>query len=119
MVEARKEVHKWFKLDDLEKIEKLENNLDIYYKVSLFYNFITEIGISYKFRIISRKITRQIFDPLIPIYYEIVEPYIWLNREKGTKLGWYARYVYDSILKKRKNNKEIYKPTIFQLNRKE
>ncbi len=115
MIGARSTVKKWSELNNEQKIQKLKEDTDLYYKVGLFYNLITEIGISYKYRVISRKITHQIFDPLIPNYYLDIEPYIWLNMKNEIKMGWYARYIYDLIIKNRKKNTKIYKPTIFQL----
>lgn len=109
MIETRAVVEKWSKLSHEEQLQKLEEDSELFYKVNLIYNLITEIGISYKYKIINRKLTCEIFDPLVPLLNETIQPFIYLARKKDKPLGFYTQMISDTILTYRKKNTKQYK----------
>lgn len=98
MIEIRAEIEQWARLPEEKQIESLNNNIELYYKINLVYSLITEIGISYRYRIIHRKMTRDIFNPLIPLYWLNTKTFINYNRENGKNLGRSFKELVDSII---------------------
>lgn len=61
--------------------------------------YLYELGISYKYRIIRRKLTREIFYPMIPNYWDKLSFYIQDIRENGSAIGFYFEYISKEIRK--------------------
>ena len=97
MIETRAIVEKWSNLDDGEKMKQLENDIDLFYRINLIYNIITEIGISYKYRIIDRKLACEVFYPLIPLWSKKIHPYIFFRRNRGERFGFYLELINKAI----------------------
>lgn len=105
MIEIRAAVDEWSDKSRGEQIEQLMSDKNTYNKVTLIYNIITEIGVSYRYRVINRKMAREIFDPLIPHYWLKIEPYISFKREMGVDLGKNFKIIVDAINQNRNKKK--------------
>ncbi|MEP1095527.1 MAG: hypothetical protein ABJG78_10475 [Cyclobacteriaceae bacterium] len=99
ILETRSKVEKWSRLPEEEKRKELEENETLYYQVNLVYNIMTEIAVSYRYRIINRKLTCELFDPIIPRWYEKIEPFISFNNERGVPHGYDLEVIMKAISK--------------------
>ena len=71
----------------------------------MWINIFTEIGISYKQRIIHRRLTRELFYPMIPNYWKGLHFYINYRRKKGYPIGFYFEYIVNEVKKTEGKNK--------------
>lgn len=101
MIQTRAIVEKWAKGNNQEKIRQIREDKEIYYHVNLIYNMITEIGISYQYRVINRKLACIIFDPLIPAYWDKMKVFILNDRAPGATVGYGFEKIALEILKSR------------------
>lgn len=107
MAQIRAEIDQWISSEktDAEKCELAESNKELSAKLMMWINIFTEIGISYKQRIIRRKLTRELFYPMIPNYWRDLLFYIDHKRNKGHAIGYYFEYLAKEVKKMEGKNK--------------
>lgn len=101
MVEIRADIDEWLSSEKSmkEKIMVAENDKELSAKLTIWMNIFTELGISYKNKIIRRKLTREIFYPMIPNYWKKLEFYIVHKRNKGNQIGYNFEYIAKEVQK--------------------
>ena len=111
MIEIKQIVDEWSRKSEEEKMKVLEEDFKVKYKINLIYSLITEIGISYQKRIINRRLTCLIFDPMIPEYWEKLKFFIvnQPNREypKGYSFEKIAKVIINSRSKRFKKRRAL------------
>nr|WP_299383850.1 hypothetical protein [Allomuricauda sp.] len=119
MAAFRADIDAWLGMDipDAEKCKIIEEDKDLFFKVKILTNLFTELGISYKKRIVRRSLTREIFYPLVPSYWDRLQFYIWNSRNKGEATGYFMEYLAKEVRKMEGRNQKILKkryPYLFQ-----
>jgi hypothetical protein len=107
MTSIRAEIDEWITSDatEMEKCNSAHKDKELNAKIMMWINIFTEIGISYKQRIISRKLTRELFYPMIPNYWEGLNFYISYRRQEGYPIGYYFEYISNEVKKTEGKNK--------------
>ena len=107
MAQIRAEIDEWICSDktNKEKCKYADQNKELSAKIMMWINIFTEIGISYKQRIIRRKLTRELFYPMIPTYWKDLFFYIKYKRGKGYPIGYYFEYLSKEVRKTEGKNK--------------
>lgn len=107
MALIRAEIDEWINSDmtEKEKCKLALKNKVLNAKIMMWINIFTEIGISYKQRIIHRKLTRELFYPMIPNYWKDLYFYIDYRRKKGYPIGYYFEYIANEVKKTEGKNK--------------
>ncbi len=110
MIEIKKSVNKWAnsEKETEQKIHEIKNDIELQMKLRTVYSILTEIAIAYRFNVINRRITCEIFDALIPPYWNILKPFvIFLNtsgkNRHGLPMGYSLKFLNDDIIKKQNN----------------
>ena len=89
MAEVRAKVDEW--IESSSNVEErqiaLQNDLKLRSDVRLLYNLLTELAISYKYRLVNRRVTRELWNPLLPQYANDLQPYIAFEGKRGMDLG--------------------------------
>jgi len=110
MAKYRSEINEWLKKDNSEitKYSLIKENPQLESQLKIFFDVFTELGIAYKFRAVSRKMTKEIFFPFIPKYWKKLQFYIYLEQLNGEKVGYWFGYLAEEINAfQNKNNKRI------------
>ena len=96
---VRAKIDQWLDSDktDREKLNILYSHRELELSLVMFLNIITELAISYKYRVVSRKMTREIWNPLIPKYWDRLQFYVYGDRLKGVQTGFYFEYLTKEI----------------------
>ncbi len=107
MASIRAEIDEWINSDktDKEKCIHANQNKDLNAKVMMWINIFTEIGISYKKKIIRRRLTRELFYPMIPKYWNDLYFYIDYRRKQGYPIGFYFEYLAAEVKKTEGKNR--------------
>ncbi|MDU8885891.1 hypothetical protein RXV94_06945 [Yeosuana sp. MJ-SS3] len=107
MASIRAEIDEWLNSDmnEKQKCKFAVKTKDLNAKIMVWLNIFTEIGISYKQRIIRRKLTRELFYPMIPNYWKELHFYINYRRKKGYPIGYYFEYIANEVRKTEGKNK--------------
>ncbi len=107
MALIRAEIDQWISLEktDAEKCELADRDKQLSAKLMMWINIFTEIGISYKQRIIRRKLTRELFYPMVPNYWRDLLFYIEHKRRKGHAIGYYFEFLANEVRKMEGKNK--------------
>jgi len=107
MASIRAEIDEWINSDmtDKEKCKFALKTKELNAKIMMWINIFTEIGISYKQRIIHRKLTRELFYPMIPNYWRDLYFYIDYRRKKDYPIGYYFEYIANEVKKTEGKNK--------------
>ncbi len=89
MLEVRTCVDTWLSSDvtNEKKIQLLHSDLKLHANYMLLYNLFTEVGIAYKFGMLHRKLTFEIWDPLLPKYWKQLEFYFEHQRSQGRQVA--------------------------------
>ncbi|MFM9966766.1 MAG: hypothetical protein ACKV2Q_36805 [Planctomycetaceae bacterium] len=105
MAEVRTRVDQWLDSGrtDEERLRELQEDFALRARVRMFYNMITELAIAYRYRTISRKLTLEIWDPLVPEYWEKMQFHIQDTRAKGVSVGHNFEYLANEFHKSRRN----------------
>lgn len=106
MLQIRSSIDSWVESSktQAEKLKQLEEDAELRLKIRMFYSLITEIGIAYRHNIVDRKIVCDIYNPVIPEYWNKLEFYILDMRAKGTLLGYSFKMLNKEILKHQKRH---------------
>ena len=117
MTSIRAEIDEWITSDttETEKCESALNDKELNAKIMMWINIFTEIGISYKQRIIRRKLTRELFYPMIPNYWEGLNFYISYRRKKGYPIGYYFEYLTSEVKKAEGKDKSTLLKRYFEI----
>lgn len=101
MIQTRKVVDEWSIMDEEEKLKSYKEDFNLRQHIALIYSLITEIGISYQYGVINRKMTCLIFDPLIPNYWEKLEVFIIHQPKSNYPYGYSFKKLVDAIIRSR------------------
>ena len=82
---------------DLEKVEQAEKDHELYSKLLVFVDIITELGIAYRYRSVSRPLVREIWYPFIPNYWKRLQFFIYARQVAGVRTGYWFRYLAEEI----------------------
>ena len=90
MVTIRADVEAWLGKDNSidQKLEELEDDNELFSKVTIIYNLLTEFAIAYNYGLVSTKISHQIWFPLLPKYWRRLRFYINHSRRTGSHIGY-------------------------------
>ena len=109
MAKVRSVVNQW--LDEpnseLDKIKIANQDKHLEVQLKIFFDVFTELGIAYKYKSISRRLTREIFFPMIPKYWKKMQFYIYSEQLKGHKTGYWFKYLATEIDHFEKRNKKL------------
>lgn len=99
MVEMRSAVNRWLDqpIDDREKFAQLSGDEDLRVQLGIFMDIITELGIAYRYRAVSRKLVREIWYPFIPKYWGRLQFYVYASQVGGHRTGYWFRYLAEEI----------------------
>ena len=91
MADIRARVDEWLESGrpDDERLAQLEKDFALNARVRLFYNTIAELAIAYHYGTINRRMTLEIWDPLIPEYWEKLRFYVLHRRSQGAAIGFH------------------------------
>ena len=99
MVQIRSAVAFW--LDgpgsDQEKLEQVEADPELNTKVRIYIDIITELGISYRYRSVSRRLVREVWYPFIPDLWEKLQFFLYARQVNGVRTGYWLRYLAEEI----------------------
>lgn len=100
MQEIRSEVNKWARSEDSDckKLDALEKNHKLQAQLTIFFDIITELGIAYKYNVVDRDMVRDTWSPFIPIYWGRLQFYIYGERVRGHRVGYYFKLLADDII---------------------
>lgn len=99
VTEIRGRIDAWLSMpvSDLEKLKALEDDKNLASSLRMFLNIITELGIAYQNNIVDKTMTKEIWNPLIPMYWNKLQFYIFAERLKGNKAGYFFEYLSKEI----------------------
>ncbi len=99
LVGIRKDLETWLNShdSDQQKLDALADDKELLAKFNIIYNVMTELGIAYKYRIVHRKLIREIFFPLVPNYWKKLHFVIYDRRLRGAKVGEHFEYLAKQI----------------------
>ncbi|MCG8467664.1 MAG: hypothetical protein MJB57_05555 [Gemmatimonadetes bacterium] len=99
MVEMRSAVNRWLDqpIGDREKFAQLSEDEELRVQLNIFLDIITELGIAYRYRSVSRKLVREIWYPLVPSYWDRLQFYAYSSQLKGHRTGYWFRYLAEEI----------------------
>ena len=91
MADIRACVDEWLAsgISDDERLAQLKKNFALHARVRLFYNTIAELAIAYHYGTINRKMTLEIWEPLISEYWEKLRFYVLHRRSQGAAIGFH------------------------------
>ncbi|WP_367874506.1 hypothetical protein [Luteolibacter sp. Populi] len=103
MADIRACVDKWLNSGrtDEERLSEIRNDPSLNARVRVFYNTLTELAIAYRYGTINRKMTIDIWDPLIPKYWEKLRFHINGSRAAGEEMGHNLEYLAHEFEKRR------------------
>ncbi|MEZ4702951.1 MAG: hypothetical protein R2834_21640 [Rhodothermales bacterium] len=109
MGKVRANVDQWLSSskNDVKKLEKLYKDDKLMSDLRLFTNLFTELGVAYKFRLVNKKLTHELWYPMIMKYWNGLEFYIYDKRKKGVYIGYYFEMMSNEILNYVNNNKKL------------
>ncbi len=99
MVEIRSAVNQWLSQSgsDRDKFVRLADDENLHVQLKIFMDIITELGIAYRYRSVSRALVREIWYPFIPDYWERLQFYIYASQVNGQRTGYWFRYLAEEI----------------------
>ena len=105
---VRAEIDRWLDsgTSDKEKLQALRADKELQSSLRMFMNILTELGIAYKYNIVDREMTNEIWNPLIPNYWEKLQFYVYGYRINGENTGYYFEYLAKEITKYNSENAE-------------
>lgn len=99
MVDIRSAIHEWLDAPgtDAEKFETAEKDQVLNAKLRIFIDILTELGVAYRYKAVSRKLVREIWYPFIPDYWAKLQFYIYGRQVNGARTGYWFRYLAEEI----------------------
>lgn len=99
MVEIRSAVNRWLEGPgtDAEKFEEAEGDPVLNAKLRIFIDILTELGIAYRYKAVSRRLVREIWYPFIPDYWLKLQFYVYGRQVNGARTGYWLRYLAEEI----------------------
>ena len=99
MVEIRSAIHEWLEGPgtDAEKFSEAERDQVLNAQLRIFIDIITELGVAYRYKAVSRPLVREIWYPFIPNYWDKLQFYIYGRQVNGARTGYWFRYLAEEI----------------------
>lgn len=99
MVEIRSAIHEWVDGPgtDLEKFAEAERDQVLNAKLRIFIDILTELGVAYRYKAVSRRLVREIWYPFIPDYWLKLQFYVYARQVNGARTGYWFRYLAEEI----------------------
>jgi len=99
MVRIRQVVNVWIEspATDREKLDAIERDPELQVCVKIFMDIVTELGIAYRYRAVSRDLVREIWYPFIPSYWQKLQFYAYACQLKGIRTGYWFRFLAEEI----------------------
>ena len=99
MAEIRSAIDEWLDApgSDADKFREISRDPHLSVKLKIFVDIITELGVAYRYRSVSRFLVREIWYPFIPSYWKKLQFYYYAAQLNGTRTGYWFRYLAEEI----------------------
>ncbi len=104
MAAIRGKVDNWLNSSksNQEKIEIINSDSELRANVFSFLNIFNEVGIAYKFGLLNKKVAFEIWDTVVPEYWEKLKFFIDYNRNQGRAIGANFEKIAKDIIRTKK-----------------
>ncbi|MEZ6233303.1 MAG: hypothetical protein R3B68_03850 [Phycisphaerales bacterium] len=99
VIAMRTKVDAWLAstADDAQRLKEIERDIELQTALRLMLSVFSQIGVAYHYGVLSRRIARAIFNPLVPTYYGRLKFYIEAQRARKVLVGYFFEYLAQEI----------------------